>query len=27
MDVVDTVEGKLFGVGLESYTVGSHEFS
>ena len=25
-DVVDAVESKLFGVGLESYTVGSHEF-
>ncbi|HXW03846.1 MAG TPA: L-rhamnose isomerase [Vicinamibacterales bacterium] len=23
---VDSVEGKLFGLGLESYTVGSHEF-
>ena len=26
LDVVDAVESKLFGVGLESYTVGSHEF-
>ncbi|NLB35956.1 MAG: L-rhamnose isomerase [Clostridiales bacterium] len=24
--LVDTVESKLFGIGLESYTVGSHEF-
>lgn len=24
--VLDAVEGKLFGLGLESYTVGSHEF-
>ncbi len=24
--VVDTVESKLFGIGLEDYTVGSHEF-
>ncbi len=24
--VLDAVEGKLFGIGLESYTVGSHEF-
>lgn len=23
---IDAVEGKLFGIGLESYTVGSHEF-
>src|SRR6185295_17886421 len=23
---VDSVEGKLFGLGCESYTVGSHEF-
>jgi len=26
MDIIDAVESKLFGVGLESYTVGSHEF-
>ena len=26
MDVVDAVESKLFGIGLENYTVGSHEF-
>jgi len=26
MDVIDAVESKLFGLGLESYTVGSHEF-
>ena len=26
MDVIDAVESKLFGIGLESYTVGSHEF-
>jgi L-rhamnose isomerase len=26
LDVVDAVESKLFGIGLESYTVGSHEF-
>jgi len=26
LDVVDAVESKLFGLGLESYTVGSHEF-
>ena len=25
-DVIDAVESKLFGIGLESYTVGSHEF-
>jgi L-rhamnose isomerase len=25
-EVVDAVESKLFGIGLESYTVGSHEF-
>ena len=25
-DIIDTVESKLFGIGLESYTVGSHEF-
>jgi len=25
-DVIDTVESKLFGIGLEDYTVGSHEF-
>ena len=25
-DVMDTIESKLFGIGLESYTVGSHEF-
>lgn len=24
--VIDTVESKVFGIGLESYTVGSHEF-
>ena len=24
--VIDSVEGKVFGIGLESYTVGSHEF-
>lgn len=24
--VLDSVEGKLFGIGVESYTVGSHEF-
>ena len=23
---LDAVEGKLFGIGVESYTVGSHEF-
>jgi len=26
MDVIDSLESKLFGVGVESYTVGSHEF-
>jgi len=26
IDVIDTLESKLFGVGVESYTVGSHEF-
>ena len=26
MNVVDTLESKLFGIGVESYTVGSHEF-
>jgi len=26
MDVIDAVESKLFGIGLESCTVGSHEF-
>jgi len=26
MDVVDALESKLFGLGVESYTVGSHEF-
>ena len=26
LNVVDAVESKLFGIGLESYTVGSHEF-
>jgi len=26
MDVIDAVESKLFGIGAESYTVGSHEF-
>jgi len=26
LDVIDAVESKLFGIGLESYTVGSHEF-
>ena len=26
LDIVDAVESKLFGLGLESYTVGSHEF-
>jgi len=26
LDVVDAVESKLFGIGVESYTVGSHEF-
>ena len=25
-DVVDVLEGKLFGIGLENFTVGSHEF-
>lgn len=25
-DVIDTVESKLFGIGVEDYTVGSHEF-
>ena len=25
-DVIDAVESKLFGIGVESYTVGSHEF-
>lgn len=25
-DIVDTVESKLFGIGSEAYTVGSHEF-
>ena len=25
-NVIDCVEGKVFGIGLESYTVGSHEF-
>ena len=25
-DIVDAVESKLFGIGVESYTVGSHEF-
>jgi len=25
-DVIDVLEGKLFGIGLESFTVGSHEF-
>ncbi len=25
-DVIDVLEGKLFGIGLESYTAGSHEF-
>ena len=26
MDVLDTLESKLFGIGFESYNVGSHEF-
>ena len=26
LDVIDAVESKLFGLGLEGYTVGSHEF-
>jgi len=26
MDIIDSLESKLFGVGVESYTVGSHEF-
>ena len=26
LDIVDAVESKLFGIGVESYTVGSHEF-
>ena len=26
LDVIDALESKLFGLGLESYTVGSHEF-
>jgi len=26
LDIIDAVESKLFGIGLESYTVGSHEF-
>ena len=26
LDIIDAVESKLFGLGLESYTVGSHEF-
>jgi len=26
LDVIDAVESKLFGIGLESYTAGSHEF-
>ncbi|MCL2081586.1 MAG: L-rhamnose isomerase, partial [Oscillospiraceae bacterium] len=26
LDVIDAVESKLFGIGVESYTVGSHEF-
>jgi L-rhamnose isomerase len=26
LDIIDSVESKLFGLGLESYTVGSHEF-
>ena len=26
LDVIDAVESKLFGIGFESYTVGSHEF-
>ncbi len=26
LDVIDTVESKLFGIGAEDYTVGSHEF-
>ena len=25
-EMVDTLEGKLFGIGVESFTVGSHEF-
>jgi len=25
-DIIDAVESKLFGIGVESYTVGSHEF-
>jgi len=25
-DIIDAVESKLFGIGLESYTVGNHEF-
>lgn len=25
-DVIDVLEGKLFGIGVESFTVGSHEF-
>jgi L-rhamnose isomerase len=26
LDVIDTLESKLFGIGSEAYTVGSHEF-
>ena len=26
LDIIDAVESKLFGIGVESYTVGSHEF-
>jgi len=26
LNIIDAVESKLFGIGLESYTVGSHEF-
>jgi len=26
LDIIDAVESKLFGIGFESYTVGSHEF-
>lgn len=26
LDMIDAVESKLFGIGVESYTVGSHEF-
>jgi L-rhamnose isomerase len=26
LDIIDALESKLFGLGLESYTVGSHEF-